>query len=71
MAGPCVEHVAVRVRDFEAALAFFTDVMGMATLRVSIPLLAWARLMEASPFTVAVLPWRSVSLRLLRGIGIV
>ena len=29
MAAPCVEHVAVRVRDFEAALAFFTDVMGM------------------------------------------
>ena len=31
MAAPCVEHVAVRVRDFEAALAFFTDVMGMVT----------------------------------------
>lgn len=29
MAAPCVEHVAVKVRDFEAALAFFTDVMGM------------------------------------------
>ena len=29
MAAPCVEHVAVRIRDFEAALAFFTDVMGM------------------------------------------
>ena len=29
MAATCVEHVAVRVRDFEAALAFFTDVMGM------------------------------------------
>lgn len=29
MAAPCVEHVAVKVRDFEAALAFFADVMGM------------------------------------------
>lgn len=29
MAAPCVDHVAVRVRDFEAVLAFFTDVMGM------------------------------------------
>ena len=29
MAAPRVDHVAVRVRDFEAALAFFTDVMGM------------------------------------------
>lgn len=29
MAAPCVEHVAVKVRDFKAALAFFTDVMGM------------------------------------------
>lgn len=29
MTAPCVDHVAVRVRDFEAVLAFFTDVMGM------------------------------------------
>ena len=29
MAAPCVDHVAVRVRDFEAVLAFFADVMGM------------------------------------------
>lgn len=29
MAAPCVDHVAVRVRNFEAVLAFFTDVMGM------------------------------------------
>lgn len=29
MAAPCVDHVAVRVHDFEAVLAFFTDVMGM------------------------------------------
>ena len=29
MSAPCVEHVAVKVRDFEGALAFFTQVMGM------------------------------------------
>ncbi len=29
MSAPCVEHVAVRVRDFEGALSFFTQVLGM------------------------------------------
>ncbi len=29
MESPQVEHVAVKVRNFDEALAFFTDVMGM------------------------------------------
>ncbi len=29
MAAPYIDHTAVKVRDFEGALAFFTQVMGM------------------------------------------
>ena len=43
MAAPCVEHVAVRVRDFEAALAFFTDVMGMEDLKPGMELTGTVR----------------------------